>query len=132
MISTEQQFEFLIQEVRKYMLEHQAAEQVIVVKTAKGNVRFFANNVLDQKYVEEKEFVRKLVEQDDTVIQYIVCMWNDESLDLPSMNFRKLLLEVNEENKYAEIYLGNGVKEIWKCMPQNWLNEKIDFVYIQK
>ena len=117
MISTEQQFEFLIQEVRKYMLEHQAAEQVIVVKTAKGNVRFFANNVLDQKYVEEKEFVRKLVEQDDTVIQYIVCMWNDESLDLPSMNFRKLLLDVNEENKYAEIYLGNGVKEIWKCMP---------------
>ena len=110
-------FESLIQEAQKRVLELPSAEQVIVVKTAKGNVRFFGNNVLDQKYEEEKDFVQKLVEEDDAVIEYIVCMWNDSNLDFPSMNFRKLLLGVNEENKHAKMYLGNGVREIQQCMP---------------
>ena len=115
--SINQEIELLIQEVKQRVSEHPAAEQVIVVKTAKGNVRFFANNVLDQKYEEEKEFVQKLVEEDDTVMEYIVCMWDDFNLDLPSMNFRKLLLATNEENKQAKICLGNGVKIIRQCMP---------------
>ena len=107
----------LIQEARNHISEHPSAEQVIVVKTAKGNIRFFANNVLDQKYEEEKEFVQKLVEEDDIELEYIVCMWDDFNLDLPSMNFRKLLLEVNEENNNAKICLGNGMRTIQKCMP---------------
>lgn len=113
----EHELESLVLEAKQRVLEHLFAEQVIVVKTAKGNVRFFGNNVLDQKYEEEKDFVQKLVEEDDTVIEYIVCMWNDSNLDFPSMNFRKLLLEVNEENKHAKMYLGNGVREIQQCMP---------------
>lgn len=116
-MNTNQEFESLIQEAKQRVSEHPSAEQVIVVKTAKGNVRFFANNVLDQKYEEEKEFVQKLVEEDDAVLEYIVCMWNDSSLDFPSMNFRKLLLDVNEENNHARMYLGNGVREIQQCMP---------------
>ena len=117
--SVKQKFESLIQEAKQRVSEHPAAEQVVVVKTAKGNVRFFASNVSDQKYEEEKAFVQKLVEEDDAVMEYIVCMWDDYNLDLPSMNFRKLLLEVNEENNNARICLGDGtrMRTIQKCMP---------------
>ena len=114
-----QELEPLIQEAKQRVSEHSTAEQVIVVKTVKGNVHFFANNVSDQKYEEEKEFVQKLIEEDDAVIDCIVCMWDDFNLDLPSMNFRKLLLAANEENNHAKICLGDGtrMRTIQKCMP---------------
>lgn len=51
------EFEALVEEAKRYVLEYPSAEQVIVVKTAKSNVRFFANNVLDEKCEEEKRFL---------------------------------------------------------------------------
>ena len=111
------EFELLVEEAKKYVLEYPSAEQVIVVKTAKSNIRFLANNVLDEKYEDEKRFVQKLIDEEDVVIQQIVCMWNDASVDLPSMNFRKLLLKVSEENKNARMYLGKRIMEIYKSMP---------------
>lgn len=112
------EFELLVEEVKKYILEYPMDEQVIVVKTAKGNIHSFGNNVLSQKYEEEKAFVQKLVDEDDAILECIVCMWNDLSLDFPSMNFRKLLIEASEENNHAKMYLGNRVREIQQCMPK--------------
>ena len=113
----EREFELLVEKAEKCILEYPTAEQVIVVKTAKSNVRFFANNVLGEKYEEEKMFIQKLIEEDDIIILSMVCMWNDSSVDFPSMNFRKLLLKISEQNKYTKMYLSNGVREIQQSMP---------------
>ena len=58
-----QEVESLIQAAKQRVSEHPSAEQVIVVKTVRGNVRFFVNNVSDQKYIEEQEFVQKPIQK---------------------------------------------------------------------
>lgn len=115
------EYSLLVEEAKKHLLDYPSAEQIVVVKTAKSNIRFFANNISDQRYEDEKKIVKELINEEDVVIHYIVCMWNDFNVDLPSMNFRKLLLDISKQNMYAKMYLGSRTMEIHKSMPQGYV-----------
>ena len=60
----------------------------------------------------------------DQVIKYVLCMWSDGSIEIPSMHFRNLLLDASAENAQAVIILqgtdGISCKKLITCMP----NEK--------
>ena len=107
----------LVEEAKRCLQVYPSADQIIVVKTAKSNVGSFANNISDEKYEDEKKFVQKLIKEDDGIIEYIYCVWNDLNVDFPSMNFRKLLLEANAQNMQAKMYLGDRIMEICQSMP---------------
>ena len=81
------------------------AEQVVVVRTAKNRIRSFVFHSMSEILQEENPFVQQLVEQDDAEIKYIVCMWNNYGLEVPSIQLRKCLLTVAPKNEEAFMIL---------------------------
>ncbi len=79
--------------------------QTIVVKSLKGNIYKFINNITSKD--DELEFLNLLVSKNDTKISEIVCAWSSGEIDLPSFAFRKSLCELDANNKDAKIILKN-------------------------
>lgn len=99
----------LVQTAKKIVSLNPTVDQVIVVQTEKSHIYDFMNHILrDGQYhgqmEDEKAFVQMLSDKEE-VVRYIVCMWGDYSIDIPSMNFRKLLLAASEKNADAMLIL---------------------------
>ena len=78
--------------------------QVIVVLTAKSHSFSFVNhNIMEGNLSEEEEFIEGLVEAGETEIRYLVCMWQEYMLDIPSQHMREQLVKTNPLNR--EMYL---------------------------
>lgn len=79
-------------------------EQVIVVLTAKSHRFSLVNhNIMEGDLSKEENFIKGLVEVGETEIKYIVCMWQEYMLDIPSQHMREQLIKLNPLNK--EMYL---------------------------
>ncbi len=112
--------ERLIEETRKCMAEHPTAQQVILVKTAKGNIYTCVNNnyVIENDMImsvgdfkDETNFIQMLVDADDVEIKYIVGMWKNGGIEVPSMHFRKAILDICPKNEDA-ICVGQGADKL--------------------
>ena len=92
------EFELLVGEAKAIIRADADAEQVIVVRTAKNRIRSYAFHSMSEITQEDNPFVRKLIEQEDMEIKHILCMWNEYAIDVPSMQFRKCLLDASPKN----------------------------------
>lgn len=72
--------------------------QVLVVKTENGEITVFENDLSSTR---EAYF---LSEQKETLAA-LLCVWANGQIDLPSMNIRKRLIEINPKNADAVVYL---------------------------
>ena len=112
----------LLEEAEKTLRNNPGAEQAIAVTTAQANTYCFANHsIMSGDHSHENDFIELLLESRDTQVQYIVCKWNGQSVDVPSMNFRRRLVEADGDNENAEILLqgvaGYLVKRLKATMP---------------
>ena len=88
----------LLEQAKGLMEAEPAAQQVIVVKTAKDNVYHVSNQDVENG-ADEDGLLRQLRDGEDTQVQAVVCMWQGgEALDVPSIRFRQLLLELDPRN----------------------------------
>ena len=102
----ENEFMELLEETEAVLRKNPTAEQAIAVKTGKGNVYCFANHaIMSGEHDDENSFIGLLRDSEDTQVQYMVCKWNGQSVDVPSMHFRCRLIEINPDNENAEILL---------------------------
>ena len=99
------EFEILMGEAKALVRANKEAEQVVVARTAKNRIRSFVFHSMSEILQEENPFVQQLVEQDDAEIKYIVCMWNNYGLEVPSIQLRKCLLAVAPKNEEAFMIL---------------------------
>lgn len=115
----------LVQKAKELVALHPSADQVIVVETEKSNIYHFANHLhVDglclEKSDDEEKFVQMLLDKGEPVLKYIVCMWNEYSIDVPSMNLRKLLMAASEKNADAMLVLksvlGLNLKSLGVCV----------------
>ena len=115
----------LVQKAKELVALHSSADQVIIVKTQKGNVYHFINYLhVDGQFIgksdDEERFVQMLLDKEEPVLKYIVCMWNEYSIDVPSMHFRELLMSISEKNADAMLVLKSmsdlNLKKISVCM----------------
>lgn len=86
--------------------------QAIVLFSKKGNeYGTVLPNALSKEAPEESALLERLVAADDTAVGYILCMWADANIDIPSRAFRTKLLDVNPENADANVFVmtQNGV-----------------------
>ena len=118
----------LVQRAKELVLLNPSVDQVIIVKTEKSNIYHFTNRLyIDGMFTgksEDKEkFVEMLSDKKDQVIIYIVCMWNCCSIDVPSMNFRELLLEASEKNAEAMLVLQSVTELILTKMGMTMKND---------
>lgn len=99
-----------------------ASPQTVAVLTSRSNLYSFANrDVLSGDTADEDAFVKTLLACGDTGIRYVVCMWNNRELDVPSGHLRRQLEELNPKNQDAGILLSgkNGfvVKKLKALRP---------------
>lgn len=115
------EFEVLVGEAKNEIHLNPDAEQVVVVRTAKKHIRSFVFHSMEEIIQEDNIFVRQLVEQDDAEIEYIVCMWNNYGLEVPSIQLRKCLLDVSAKNEDALMVLHGeydfAIRTIKSTMP---------------
>lgn len=95
----------LICEAKRQVRLIASGDQVVVVKTAKSNIYYFANHVLFGQTEDEENFIQMLLNIADSEVKYVVCMWNDCNVEIPSFHFRKQLLAANPKNAKTVILL---------------------------
>lgn len=100
------EFYYLLDEAEKLIRADPSADQVIVVRTAKGSVCHLLNrSIMAGDTKEEDAFFTMLIDREETAIQAVVCMWNNRSIDLPSSHFRHRLMELCPDNQNAVVLL---------------------------
>ena len=125
-------FYSLLAEAEKLLQTDPTSEEVIVVKTAAGNVYHCSNHaIMNGDTSEESVFLEMLKKAKDTTVCYLVCIWNRHTVDclpseyqpvdLPSFHFRQGLLALSPQNAHARILLlgndGYGYKILAATMP---------------
>ncbi len=116
------EFERLLKQVEKLIKFDLSAEQAIAVWTSKDSMFCFANHsIMSGNMEDENNFIKTLVENGDKEVKYVVCMWNDSTLDVPSCHLRDLLIKLSPVNLETEIILRNGedyqIKSLKMLMP---------------
>ena len=106
--------------------------QAVVLLSSKGKeYSTIIEDVLAEEKNAEKSLVSELRANDDTEICYILSVWKNGCVDVPSYDFRKMLCRLNIENKNAAIFLmgeaGYHVKSLDTTMANfDFLNEEED------
>ena len=108
----------LLEQARELAKMESTAQQVILVKTAKGNVYHMAN----QNAADEDRLLALLRETEDSTVQAVVCLCQEGGVpDVPSLRFRRLLLELNPRNGDALLPLQGEntlkARALWETMP---------------
>lgn len=86
--------------------------QAIVLQTDQNNLYgAVIENALSKGLTDENALLTKLQAANDTKIAYVLCMWQDLGLDIPSMAFRKLLHDRLPQSHDCRIFVmtKNGV-----------------------
>lgn len=75
---------------------------VTVLLSSKNNIYTF---VFDRRTYDEADLLKELINQDDTIVKKIVCMFSEDVIDIPWYLLRKALCDLNKENEEAEVLL---------------------------
>ena len=108
--------------------------QAVVLLSSKGKeYSTIIEDVLTEEKNAEKSLVSELRANDDTEICYILAVWKNGCVDVPSYDFRKMLCRLNIENKNAAIFLmgeaGYHTKPLRVTMANfDFLNEEDDIL----
>lgn len=102
--------ERLFTEAEQLLKTEKTAQQIIVVQTSKFNVYHCANrDIVSGDTTDEDCFVKMLYEKSDIEIKYIICIWNDCTIDIPSMHLRRSLIDLSPKNLNTLVLLqGEG------------------------
>ena len=104
--------------------------QAVVLLSSKGKeYSTIIEDVLAEEKLAEKSLLRELLANDDTEIGYILVVWKNGCVDVPSYDFREMLCRMNIENKNAAIFLMSearySVKPLGATMANfDFLNEE--------
>ena len=89
--------------------------QAIVLRSSKGNeYGIVIRNALSEEKSDEQALLQKIQDARDSAIYFVLCMWQGGCIDIPSCDFRKALLKLNEENAEAMLFVmtAGGVSEM--------------------
>lgn len=89
--------------------------QAIVLSSVNGKEYGAAiNNAVSEEKADETALLERLKAVNDTKIHYVLCMWQDGSIDLPSFAFRNLLCAIHPDNSEALLFVmtDDGVSSV--------------------
>ena len=73
--------------------------QAVVLFSAKGSeYGRVIKDTIAEDISDEMALIESLKAADDTEIKYVLCMWQDNTIDIPSYRLRKMLRELNCQN----------------------------------
>ncbi len=95
--------------------EHGQYTEAIVLFSVSGNkYSAIIKNALSKEKMEEMLLLENLKTANDTEIRYVLCMWQDNCIDIPSFAFRELLCNLNSKNSESLLFVmtAKGVSAI--------------------
>lgn len=103
--------------------ENPSADQVIIMMTTKGNIYSLINeSIINGNNASEDAIISIMDVQKDIEISHIICMWQGNSLDVPSMYLRKKIITLHSQNAKAKVLLQGKndylVKELESTIPK--------------
>ena len=71
-------------------------------------------NATAEEKSDESALLEVLTKADDTEVQYVLCKWQGNGIDIPSYKFRKMLCALNSKNSESLMFVmtKNGVSGI--------------------
>ena len=95
--------------------------QAIVLLSSKGKeYGAVIGNAISKDKAEEEALLKRLKDACDTEVCYLLCMWEDGNIDLPSIGFRKMLCEASAKNTETQIFVmtqnGAALKKLGSTM----------------
>ena len=92
----------------------QYTQGLILISSTEKEYSAVIKDVLSEEHAEEKALLEELKANHDTTIDYILCMWQDGCIDIPSWAFRKMLCSLDPKNADARLFVTtkNGVSVI--------------------
>lgn len=81
--------------------------QCLILRTTQGEEKMYSfacDSIAELINQECLDILKEKI----TTIQKIICMWEGETIDVPSNRFIKTLCDINLENKNTEILLSAG------------------------
>lgn len=80
--------------------------QAIVLYSNKGNeYSAIIKNACSKEQTEERSLLERLKMADDTEIRYVLCMWQDNAIDITSDAFRKLMIDLDPKNMESLMFV---------------------------
>ena len=89
--------------------------QAVVLLSAKGNeYSILIKNALSEEKADETALLERIKNVNDTEIRYVLCLWQDGYIDIPSYKFRKSLCTIDLKNEESLLFVmtADGVSEI--------------------
>lgn len=98
---------YLLEQGLQVLAQKDAPEQTVLLLTEKGSL---CTLIMEERpvYRELDTFLETRKGEADTRILYLLCLWRDGSLDVPSAELRKALLALNPGNSRARVLLNGG------------------------
>ena len=117
-----------LKERAKAILRHTDADQVIVIRTTSGQVYSLENHhILEGDHSGEDTFLQMLQQKNDTRVESLVCMWDENAFpDMPSIHFRRGLLELNPHNTETGMLVMGDRGEFVRNLGVTVIPQKID------
>lgn len=86
--------------------DHGKYTQAIILFSSSEKVyEAVIKNALSEEMIDEVCLIQKIMNAENTEICYVLCMWHDKSIDIPSFAFRQLLLALNPKNSAASLFV---------------------------
>ena len=128
----EQEYQFLMQIARKHLDSAWKCGEVVVLKTAKGNL--YVAQIPDYRNAAVREplenrCIQQMVDEEDTEVFSCLATVSGEVPEMLSWNFRSRLIEENKRNLKAMCFLWGGGENIrlrpfQELLPPDYKTEK--------
>ena len=80
--------------------------QAIVLRSSNQNTySIIICDALSMEHRDETSLLKNIQEAKDSQINFVLCMWQDHCIDIPSFAFRKMLLQSNTENSETTLFV---------------------------
>ena len=80
--------------------------QAIVLRSSNQNTYgIIICDALSMEHQDETSLLKNIQEANDSKINFVLCMWQDHCIDIPSSAFRKMLLQSNTKNSETTLFV---------------------------
>ena len=80
--------------------------QAIVLLSVKGNeYSTLIKNALSKEKSDETALLKRMKDLNDTEIRYVLCLWQEGGIDIPSYGFRKSLCTLDPKNTETLLFV---------------------------
>ena len=98
----------------------QYTQAIVLISSKENEYGAVIGNAISKDKAEEEAFLKRLKDACDTEVCCLLCMWEDGNIDLPSIDFRKMLCEASAKNTETQIFVmtqnGTALKKLGSTM----------------